>query len=292
MKPLFGPAGNSEEFYSLGYKATIQAMGFLEKKGLDAYEYQCGRGVNIKEETARALGQKAKEHGIAVSLHAPYYTSLNSPDEQKRLNSVRYIIDSCRAVDWMGGNRVVVHPGGLGKMTRRDATDLAKTTINLLIDELKNQSLDHIHVCFETMGKVNQLGDMDEIIEFCAMDESFYPCVDFGHLNARTHGGCSTGKQFKEVFDRVEASLGAERSRHMHCHFSKIEYSKGGEVRHLTFEDDHFGPDYKPLMEEVYRRGAYPVFICESAGTQSQDSLDMKRFYKGLAAENAAANVF
>ena len=87
--------------------------------GLTAYEYQCGHGVRTGEEAARAIGAKAAEHGIAVSLHAPYYISLASADPEKRENSVRYILQSARAADWLGGERIVVHPGGLGGLSRR-----------------------------------------------------------------------------------------------------------------------------------------------------------------------------
>lgn len=283
MNPIFGPAGNSDEFYAAGNKATIQAMSFLAQKGLDAYEYQCGRGVNVGEATAKKLGDKAKQYGIALSIHAPYYTSLNSADEQKRLNSIKYIIDSARAADWMGATRVVVHPGGIGKMTRESATELACDTIRKLIVEIREQQLEHITICFETMGKINQLGNLDEVLTFCSLDERFLPCVDFGHLNARTHGQCTTSEQYSAVLDEIENRLGHDRMLNIHSHFSKIEYSKGGEVKHLTFEDEQYGPNYEPLMEQILKRGAHPVFICESAGTQSQDALTLKQCYFGLA---------
>ena len=288
MKPIFGPAGNSEEFYDAGYKRTIPAMKFLYDKGLDAYDYQCGRGVNIGQATAEQLGEEAKKYGIKISLHAPYYTSLASVDEQKRLNSIKYVIDSARAVDWMGGNRVVVHPGGLAKMTREEATNLACNTIELLIKELDEQHLGHITICFETMGKINQLGNLQEVLRFCSMDDRFLPCIDFGHLNARTHGECSTREQIKAVFDEIENALGHERMLKIHSHFSKIEYSKGGEVKHLTFEDEIFGPDIKPVLDETFARGAYPTFICESAGTQSQDALAMKQYYMQISGDTIA----
>ena len=98
MAARFGPAGNSEEFYEAGYKRTLDAPAFLQQKGLNAYEYQCGRGVNVKEETATNLGKKAQEFGVGLSIHAPYYISLASPDEAKRDTSVNYILQSARVI--------------------------------------------------------------------------------------------------------------------------------------------------------------------------------------------------
>lgn len=39
------------------------------------------------------------------------------------------------------------------------------------------------------MGKKNNLGSVDEIIEICKIDEFLLPTIDFGHINAFTGGG-------------------------------------------------------------------------------------------------------
>ena len=102
----FGPAGNSDSFKAMGYKKTIQVPEYVEKMGLNAYEYQCGRGVRISEEAARELGEEAARRGIALSLHAPYYISLSSLEEEKREGSVDYILQSAKAASAMGATRV------------------------------------------------------------------------------------------------------------------------------------------------------------------------------------------
>ena len=58
MSVKFGPAGNAESF-SARYKSSLDAPAWLAGLGLDCYEYQCGKGVNVGEETARKLGEKA-----------------------------------------------------------------------------------------------------------------------------------------------------------------------------------------------------------------------------------------
>lgn len=276
---LFGPAGNCDEFHAAGYKATVQIFGFLEQRGLNAYEYQCGRGVRVSDESAAAIRRKAQEHGITVSLHAPYFISLASAEEEKRENSIRYILDSARAVDKMGGDRIVVHPGGLGGRTREEATALATDTLIRAQKALDEEDLGHIRICPEVMGKINQLGTLDEVLAFCRADERFLPCVDFGHLNSRTFGETNSKAAFAAVLDRIGDQLGSERQREFHIHFSKIEYTAGGEKKHLTFEDTQFGPDPAPLMALLASRGLCPTVICESAGTQTADAAAMQRLY-------------
>lgn len=280
--PKFGPAGNSDSFAALGYKSSLDVPDYIVKMGLDCYEYQCGRGVNIGEDKAKQLGEKAKTAGISLSLHAPYYISMSSVEEEKRLNSVNYILASARAVNAMGGNRIVVHTGSCGKISREDALTLALDTMRLAIDALDAEGLSHIHICPETMGKVNQLGTLHEVIELCKIDERLIPCIDFGHLNARDLGILKTTADFENIFISIKNELGTDRLKCFHSHFSKIEYTTGGEKRHLTFEDSVYGPDFEPVMELTYKYGCDPTFICESAGTQAEDAKQMKDYYMSL----------
>ncbi|MDD6479230.1 MAG: TIM barrel protein [Oscillospiraceae bacterium] len=282
MSALFGPAGNSESFSKMGYKHSTDVPEYLVKMGLDAFEYQCGRGVNIGLDKAAVFGKIAKENNIRLSLHAPYYISMSSIEEEKRLNSVNYILASARAVNAMGGDRIVVHTGSCGKISREEALSLAIDTMNLSIKALDNEGLSHIHICPETMGKVNQLGTLDEVLELCKLDERLIPCIDFGHLNARDLGVLKNYSDFKKVFEKIENVLGNDRLKSFHSHFSKIEYTTGGEKRHLTFEDTVYGPDFEPVMELTYKKNCYPVFICESAGTQAEDAKAMKDYYLSL----------
>lgn len=279
MSARFGPAGNSESFTKMGYKSSLDVPEYVEKMGLDAFEYQCGRGVNIGKDKAEALGKKSKEKDIVLSLHAPYYISMSSVEEEKRLNSVNYILQSARAVDFMGGNRIVVHTGSCGKISREHALELAIDTMKIALNALDREGLSHIRVCPETMGKVNQLGTLYEVLELCKIDERLIPCIDFGHLNARDRGILKTTADFEEIFQSIENALGLSRLKEFHSHFSKIEYSAGGEVRHLTFEDKVFGPDFEPVAELIYKKQCSPIIICESAGTQAEDAKTIKDYY-------------
>lgn len=282
MSAIFGPAGNSNSFFEKGYKHALDVPRYLNEMGLNAFEYQCGRGVNIGTEKAAMFGKAARDAGITLSIHAPYYISMSSVDEEKRLNSINYILSSARAADAMGADRIIVHTGSCGKISREEALHLAKDTMRLSLKALENEGLSHIHICPETMGKVNQLGTLDEVISLCELDERLIPCIDFGHLNARDLGYFKTLSDYESVFSAIGNKLGEERLKNFHSHFSKIEYTAGGEKRHLTFADTLYGPDFEPVMELTYKYGCNSRFICESDGTQAEDAKQMKDYYESL----------
>ncbi|MEG1687534.1 MAG: TIM barrel protein [Angelakisella sp.] len=280
----FGPAGTADSFSQLGYKKTSQIADYVERMGLNAFEYQCGRGVRVNVDTAATLKAAFAEKKLRMSLHAPYYISLSGVEEETRLGSVRYILESAQAADLLGADRVIVHSGSCSKITREQALELAKDTMRLALRTLDEQGLSHITLCPETMGKMNQLGTLDEVLELCTLDERLVPCVDFGHLNARTLGGMNSLEQFESVLLAMQNKLGTQRMRGFHSHFSKIEYTaNGGEKRHLTFADSLYGPEFAPLAELVVKYDCHPVFICESAGTQSEDAAVMQQLYRHAA---------
>lgn len=284
MNIHFGPAGNEDAFAKAGHKSSLDAPAYLAAMGLNAYEYQCGRGVNIGADKAVLLGEKAWEHGVQMSLHAPYFISLASPEEKKRENSIRYILESCAAVDAMGGNRVVIHPGAPVGKPRDEAMELALVTLKDARDAADAAGFAHVLLCPETMGKQNQLGTLSEICAFCNLSDRIIPCVDFGHINAREGGILASRSDFAALLDRLAEGVGEEKAKIFHSHFSHIEYSAGGEVRHLTFDEEQYGPFFEPLAEELALRGWTPTIICESAGTQAQDAARMQAAYRAALA--------
>ena len=279
MSATFGPAGNAESF---PYKSSVDAPRWLQELGLDCYEYQCGKGVRVKEDTAVALGRQAQEHGIALSIHAPYFINLANPDPESQEKTIGYITSSCLVADQMGATRVVIHSGALMKRTREEAMNIALPFLRRIVAVCEDQGFGHITLCPETMGKINQLGDLDEVLRLCQVHESLIPCVDFGHLYARSLGKDEGAEAVERMLSRMESELGTDRASRFHSHFSHIEFTpNGGEKCHRTFDDDGgYGPAWEPLAQAVAERGWSPTFICESAGTQAEDALTMKRIYQ------------
>lgn len=276
--PTFGPGGNSDAFRLAGKKSTVEAPEWIRSIGLDAYEFEAGRGVNAGEDVLRAIGAEAQKHGILMSLHAPYFISLSSTEEQKRTNSINYITRSLRASELLGADTIVIHTGSASKITREQAMALAKDTLERNLEI--NGDTD-IRMGLETMGKINQLGTLEEVIELCKISPKYCPVVDFGHLNARHLGSHFPDRDsYRRVFDSIGTALGDDYAKYLHCHFSKIEYTQMGEKKHLTFADTVYGPDFEPLAEAIITEGVCPRIICESDGTMSDDALEMKRIWK------------
>ena len=277
MRAYFGPGGNSEAFKLAGYKSTLDAPKFIKDIGLDAYEYEAGNGLSASPSMLSAVGNEARARGVKMSFHTPYFISLSGLVTEKRLNSIRYIRESLDAAALLGAETIVVHSGSAAKISREEAMSLAKDT---LIRTLEAVDTHGIKIGLETMGKINQLGTLEEVIELCKLDSAFVPVVDFGHLNARDLGGVfNTADDYLRVFDKIANALGDDVAKNLHCHFSKIEWTTGGEKRHLTFEDEFYGPDFRPLVDAIVRENLATTIICESAGTQSEDALMMKKYY-------------
>lgn len=284
MSISFGPGGNSASFAKLPFPEALP--DYLQKFDLNAYEIECGRGVRIAKKTFDLLPKLASENNITLTLHTPYFISLSGEKEEIRLNSLKYIEESAEAAQKLGARKIVVHSGSCAKMTREQALELAKDTLARAQRLLDEKHLSDIIICPETMGKINQLGTLSEVIELCKVDDRFLPCVDFGHLNARTLGAIKTKDDYAAILDEIEKELGYDRLKNFHIHFSKIMYTNGGEKEHLTFADTKYGPDYEPLMELIYKKNLAPTIICESAGTQAEDASEMKKYYNSLAAGN------
>ncbi len=271
----FGPGGNSRSFYAEGHKSTLEAPAWVAARGLDAYEYEAGNGISAGEETLGKIGEEAKKHGVLMSLHTPYFISLSGVEEEKRLKSISYIQKSLWAAELLGADTIVIHCGSASKISRREAVALAIDTLERTIETIGDTP---IHLGIETMGKIGQLGTLEEVVEICRRDKHLYPVVDFGHLNARALGGYYTDvDSYRRTFDYIGRELGDDIARSLHCHFSKIEYTKAGEKKHLTFADAEFGPAFEPLAEAIVRENLSPRIICESDGTMAEDALYMKK---------------
>lgn len=168
MAAKFGPGGNSESFYAEGFKSTLQAPGWVRARGLDAYEYQGGNGITASPKTLAAIGQKAAEHGVAMSLHAPYYISLSSEFEEKRVKSLDYIAACADAGEALGARIMVVHTGSAAKISRETAMAYAADTVEKACALLADKGTS-VRMGLETMGKQNQLGTLDEVLRLCAI---------------------------------------------------------------------------------------------------------------------------
>ncbi len=277
----FGPSGNCESFYAEGYSHTEEAAAFVKKRGLDCFEYSFGRGVRMTEATAKAIGAAFKNEGVEISAHAPYFINFANPDEEMVAKSYGYVLDTAKALKAMGGKRVVFHPAAQGKMSREEAVARTEERMKILAGLIYENGLEDMIFCPETMGKLAQIGTVEEITRFCKIDTVFIPCLDFGHINAREQGSLKSVKDYQSRLQYMIDGLGMDKMKHFHVHFSKIMYSAKGEIKHLTFEDEVYGPEFEPLAIALKNLQLEPYIVSESAGTQAEDAESMKKVYFG-----------
>jgi len=272
----FGPAGNAASFYAQGYKRTEQAPAWLQAMGLNAMEYSAGHGVSLKDDTARRIGEAARAHGVAFSIHAPYYINLANPAPERYERNIGYLLSSARAVRCLGGDRVVLHVGSGAKLDPAEAFANVLDGLRRARRDLIEAGFGDIRLCPETMGRDSQIGDLDAILRICEQDESFVPTIDFAHLHARSRGGLRTTEDFSLILRRLVEALGEERAHRFHAHFCRIEYNQNGEKRHRTFADTEHGPDFALLAPLLADAKWAPTLICESSGTQAEDACAMR----------------
>ena len=247
--PRFGTAGLADSYTVKKFDPAAIAA-YTAGFGLTAFEYQCGRGVRLAHDKAAALGAACAERDIALSVHAPYYISMSSLEEDKRLHSIDYLLQSCALVKALGGRRVIFHSGSCGKQSREEALEKALDTMARAVKACDEAGFEDCILCPETMGKVNQLG--------------------------------TAAADYAALLDTLAARLGDDRAVHFHAHFSRIAYTKGGEKCHLTFADTAFGPPHAPLLALLKERHLAPTIICESAGTQAEDAAALVQGYAAL----------
>ncbi|MBO7368811.1 MAG: TIM barrel protein, partial [Clostridia bacterium] len=245
----FGPSGSTIRFFAEGYEHTEQMAGYVSAIDLDCYEYSFGRGVNLSPMKAASIKAAFDKENIEISVHAPYYVNLGTPDAEKGEKSYGYVLSSGIVGGQMGAKRVVFHPASQGKEDRNVVVERTKDRLKYLADMIYESGLDKMKFCPETMGKIAQIGTIEEITEFCKIAPFYYPTVDFGHVNAREQGSLKTEKDYLDRLEYMISELGYEKMKDFHVHFSKIMYSAKGEIKHLTFADTEYGPEFEPFIE-------------------------------------------
>ncbi len=273
----FGPSGMGEDYENI---ETINVPKMLKEMGLDCYEYSFGHGYRMSDGTAVRYGKEFKDQGITLSFHAPYYINFANPEEEMYQKSIGYLERGIELLKASGADHLVFHPGSCGKAARSDAYQLIFDRFKELMPRLDSKLSKGMWLCPETMGKSMQIGTFKEVVDLCTLSPYLVPTFDFGHINALTQGTLKTKEDFKQIFQYGLEKLGREKMNNLHIHFSKIQYGDKGEIRHLNFEDNIYGPNFEPMIDAIIELDISPRIICESAGKQPRDAKIMKNYYE------------
>ena len=246
-----GPAGSP-------VKSTLDGLNYVKKIGLDALEVEFTYGIRMRNELAKKIGELAEKLDISLSVHAPYYINLASSEKQKLEASKKRILDSCERAHYLKASHVVFHAGFYGRLSDKECYEIIKKEIIEVQDIIKENKW-KTGLAPETTGKKSQFGSLTELLKLrneikCSI------CVDFAHLHAR-NGSIN----YAFIFDQLA------KLKHIHSHFSGIEFSDKGERRHLVMQKS----DFMPLAREILKRNTNITIISESPVTW-KDSLKMR----------------
>lgn len=266
MKIWVGPAGIP---ISSKGRSTLDGIKCVSELQLNVMEVEFVRGVKMNLKMTKQVGELAKKLDIRLSVHAPYFINLCSLEKEKVEASKKRILDSVERAYVMGGDIVVFHPAYYGKLSEGEAYQRVKKVCEEIRDTQKDNGTGDVRLGLETTGKVSQFGTVEEIIQICKEVKGCDIVVDWAHIFARTIGKIN----FSEIFDKVSTL----KPKHLHTHFSCIEYSDRGERRHLTL--DAGKPDYYPLVKEILKRKIDITLISESPNLEV-DALKMKEMFE------------
>ncbi|MFH1257398.1 MAG: TIM barrel protein [Candidatus Micrarchaeota archaeon] len=259
---------------------TLEGMQCVSDLKLKAMELEFVHSVNLKEEGAKKVADTAGKLGLVLSVHAPYYINLLSEEKHKRDASRMRIAESCRIGGIASASRIVFHPAFYGKMEKGKALEEMKVQISMILDELEERKVGDVVLAPEVMGKVSQFGTIGENFSLSAEFGigSVNPCIDFGHLHARTNGGLKKKSDFAAILDEV-GGYGKKYLQTLHIHFEGINYTEKGERNHLPISSN--SPDFSLLAEALVEKGCSGTIICESPELEN-DALKMKEIYEGI----------
>ncbi len=281
VRVRFGPAGKPPWFKCKMHEVPI----LLREEGLDAFEFQAVRmGMPekvVKIEDARLLAKNAAENDVLMSIHAPYFINFSSEKESTVKMSKLRLLSTIKVAQWMNAKMVVFHPGYYGKLSKEEALKKVIDSLKEVAEKMRELGIKDVYMGPETMGKLSQVGSLDEIIKMCQEVEFTRPTIDWAHIHAREQGLFKTVDDYLKIIDRIENELGSEYIENLHCHFTFVEYGEKGEIRHHTLEEEEFGPPFDKLAEAILEAGINCTIISESP-ILDRDAIKMKEILESL----------
>ncbi len=260
---------------------SVGAIGFSKSIGMLAFELGWVQSVRVSEATCALIKAASEQHGVSLSVHAPYFINLNAnadewPKSRKRL------MDAAHYGYLAGATDIIFHPGSYFTNDPLEVLKIAIPRLKGCADELKKNG-DHVTIRPETMGKSAMLGSFEDAVAMSKAIDMVQPCIDFAHLHARPgNGTMNTHDEWSKLLEVYKRELGAKALKNLHIHLSGIEYGPKGEKNHLTLEEADL--DLKALFKALHDFGCEGRILCESP-IMEEDALIMKKTWIKVSGE-------
>jgi len=271
---LFGTAGIPR---STPKGDIISGLARIKELGLEVLELEFVHGVNLSPELARRIRAEKERLGIHLTVHAPYFINLNSPDRPKYEASIKRIVDSARIGFLAGAESVTFHAGFYLGQEAPIVYDNIKEAFQKIIDKLNTEKI-NIRLSPELTGKPSQFGSLEELISLSNELPNVRLCLDISHLHSRTNGKYNSLAEFNSIWKNIQKRLGKDALNNMHIHISGIKYSAKGEREHLNLNDSDF--NYRDFIKSLHEYGVGGFVICESPSLEGDTLLLRKYYYK------------
>jgi deoxyribonuclease-4 len=209
------------------------AIDALLARGLSACEIDFEGGFWMDYDFAAQFGQLAAEHDIALSVHAPIAGFMGHAERGKKLNMAVGMLDHSAGIAKAAGAEVVVfHPGFLLGRTREEAIDSIVEQLGELRERLEGKDR-AVPFGIEVMGRVREIGSIDDVCEIASRLDWVRPVVDFAHMHATSDGAFLVVEPFVEGLQKADAVI--EPGAPFHVHFSDIQFANRNETKHLPY---------------------------------------------------------
>ncbi len=259
-------------------QSSAAGIARVRELGLGCMELEFVNGVRMSEKTAVLVAGKAKEAGVRLSAHGPYWINLNSKEPDKVTASRVRILQAARIASLCGAGSVVFHAAFYHDDPAEKVLARVVENLRLVREELDSANIS-VTLRPETTGKPSQFGSLEEVIEVSRLVPGVLPCIDFSHLHARSAGSFNTYEEFCAVLQQMEKSLGREALEDVHFHVSGIAYGPKGEKKHMILAEADF--DYRALLQAFKDFGVRGLAICESPNVET-DALILQQYYDSL----------
>ena len=253
-------------------------MSRLRELGLDLMELEFVRATFPGEVTARGIAEAAREDGIRLTAHGPYYINLNAQEPKKLNNSRDWVLTTAVIGNLCGAESITFHPGFFHGQDAHKVFLQIRKELEAIVAKLNEQHIE-IDVRPEVTGKPSAFGSLEELVALAEAVEGISPCIDWSHLHART-GKSNTPGEFQDVLDVIRSRLGEEALHRVHFHVSGIMYGPKGERKHLNLDESDF--NYKELLKVLKDNGVCGFVTCESPSIED-DARILKDYYEKIS---------
>jgi deoxyribonuclease-4 len=272
---LFGTGGVP---HSAADRSVLTGVRRIRELDLDCMEVEFVRGVRIEKEIAEQAGQAAAELGVRLTCHGPYYVNLNADEPDKKGPSIKRILDTARAAQWLGAKSITFHAGYFMEQDKEQVYGVIKKALAEITATVAREAL-NVRISPELTGKETQFGSLEELLRLATEVDNIHPCIDFSHYHARTGGAQNSYAEFCETLEKIEKALGRQALEQLHMHVTGINYTAKGERNHLNLEESDL--KYEQLLKALKDFNVGGPLICESPKLE-EDARLLKDIYMSL----------